>query len=111
MSKTNSNDKPQVQYPFTTKKQIADRVATSDKFAVQCLEILRERTATRKPGQKSYGFMSSHVKKAAALEHKDLEGIRALVGSYTKQLAAHFRAEEIAENPELEEVAKIFSAG
>ncbi len=109
-----SNDKIKVQYPFTTKAQIAAKIAADDDFACQCLGILQARTVSRQDGQKSWGLMSSHVKKGAALSENpqaDLPAVRAMVSSYTKQLAAHFRGEEIAADPSLAEVAKVFSAG
>ena len=110
-----SNDKKiSVQYPFTTKAQITARIASEDDFACECLEILQARTVGRTGSEKSYGLMSSHVKKGAALSENpsaDMPAVRALVSSYTKQLAAHFRAAEIAANPDLAEVAKVFSAG
>ena len=93
---------------------------------LECLQIMDARqtedeqaTLSTKWSNKR-GWMSSHAVwggklalKARTGELSDEEFSKAagMVCRYTKQLAAHFRAEAIAKNPALEAVARIFSAG
>src|ERR1700733_3529935 len=113
MSKKN---KVPVTYPFLTKSQIKARLSTDDAYVRECLAFLAERTASRQPGQKNSGFMSSHLKLGNALAAEpslvgdQLEAARTLVTSYAKQLAKSSREEAIANDPSLAEVARIFSS-
>lgn len=107
-------------YPFRSKASIKALLGTDDGFVREALVILGTRTAARTADDKAMGFMSSHLKAGTALATKIAGGeelseeeagkAREIALSYTKQLAAHFRAEQIAANPELEEVARKFSA-
>jgi hypothetical protein len=104
-------------YPFVTKRQILERLDNEPGYVVECLGVLAERHAQKSPGM---GFMSSHsatalklVAKVAdgELNDEETEQARSIVRRYTKQLAAHARAEQINSNPELAKVAEVFSAG
>ncbi len=112
-------------YPFITKSQIVARLATDNEFVVECLGVMLSRQTGYEQEQKTTvvrnraGFMSSHAKKGTALGIKAQgEGLteeeigesRELVSRYTKQLAAHFRAQAIATDPSLAEAARVFSA-
>ena len=116
MSKTNST-KATVQYPFLTKKQIEARLQGEPIFVAECLQILGERTAARQTGDKAMGFMVSHKEAGKKLlsvtegwNEEQVGAARKICLSYTTQLAKHFREQEIAANPDLAEVAKVFSA-
>lgn len=114
-------------YPFRTKKDILAQVAADPDFAKQCLVVIYDRQTGEEQEQKTTksrnarGFMSSHAVRGSELAVKIKSGetltdeesamATALAGRYGKQLAAHFRAEQIAAQPELAEVAKVFSAG
>jgi hypothetical protein len=113
------------QYPFATKKQIIERIASDDSFVLVCLATMLGRQTSHEVETKSTvtrnraGFMSSHAvrgttlaTKAAAegLTEAELSDARDLVSRYTKQLAAHFRQEAIAADPSLAEAARVFSA-
>ncbi len=112
-------------YPFLTKTQILSVIATDDEVMLQCLQLMdlrqtpdeRETLTTRY--KNACGWMSSHSVNAGNLAKKAREGAlsseetsqaRAIVMRYGRQLASHFRAETIALNPELKEVAAIFGA-
>ena len=112
-------------YPFVTKSTIKAQIASSDAFVLQCLAVMYSRQTAHEQETKSTlnrnraGFMSSHAVKGTTLAVKaagegltseETEDARALVSRYTKQLAAHFRAEAIAANPDLAEAARVFSA-
>jgi hypothetical protein len=106
-------------YPFLTKAQIAERLATDDHYVEVCLRVMANR---HEAGGPQSGWMSSHVKlggrlveelDAAAetgdiLSRESLTEARALVSRYTKQLAAQFRSDEISVNPELADEAACF---
>ncbi len=116
---------PGPKYPFRTKKEILEQVASDDAFAVECLQIMYERQTdhereTRSTNVKNArGFMSSHAVVGTALAVKfqeegftaeEMEQARGIVLRYGKQLAEHFREEAIRKDPGLNEVAKVFSA-
>jgi len=111
-------------YPFASKGSILAVIATDDVFAVECLQIMYARqTAFEQEtlstvSRNRQGFMSSHAVNGTKLARKSLaEGLTALeldqargiVCRYGKQLAAHFRAEAIGNDPSLAETAKLFS--
>lgn len=114
-------------YPFLSKSQIKSRIAAEPEFATTCLLVLDSRQTSDEHDEKTTkyknrrGFMSSHAVNGTKLADKarsgetltdeDMGRVQAMVVSYSKQLAAHFRAEAISENPELARVAEIFSAG
>lgn len=113
-------------YPFRTKKSILAQIATDDAFASQCLCVVYYRQTAHEQVEKTtkdrnaQGFMSSHAVRGSELAVKiladeeltdeDVGKVRELAGRYGKQLAAHFRAEQIQAEPGLAKVAEIFSA-
>lgn len=118
MSTNNSN-----LYPFMTKAQIKARIAEDTKFALHCLSVMDGRQTTGEREVKGTivknraGWMSSHAKRgtelaalaaAGTIDLDQVELARALVSHYTKQLAAHFRQEEIDRNPDLAATASCF---
>jgi hypothetical protein len=113
------------QYPFVTKSTIKARIASDDSFVLECLATLYSlQTASEQEAKNTVvrnrrGFMSSHAVKGSTLAVKaagegltseETEVARELCSHYTKQLAAHMRAEAIEANPELAEAARVFSA-
>lgn len=114
-------------YPFRSKRSILEQIAADDAFALHCLCILHDKQTEHEQATKStktknrQGFMSSHsvrgcelaekVKDNQALTDEEMGRTRSIVSRYGRQLAAHFRAEVIAGNPELAKVAEVFSAG
>ena len=114
-------------YPFRTKKSILAQIAADDEFAKVGLGIIYDRQTSHEQETKTTksrnarGFMSSHavrgselaikVRSGEELTDEDLGKVRAMASCYGKQLAAHFRAEQIAAQPELAVVAEVFSAG
>jgi outer membrane biosynthesis protein TonB len=117
--------KPKRPYPFATKNQIAADIESSTPFALACLQIMQSRQTSAEEETKATisknarGWMSSQAKRGTELATKarnegltveETEQARALVSRYTKQLAEHFRAEQIAANPELADIAALFSA-
>jgi len=116
----------QISYPFLSKAQIAARLAADTAFMLECLQIMysrqtsfeQEAKETRERNRR--GFMSSHAvngsllavkAKAEGLSEEETEKARGIVSRYTKQLASHFRQEAVRENPALQAVATLFSAG
>ncbi len=111
-------------YPFLTKKQIKDQIATDDDFVVQCLTVMHSRQTEHEVDSKTTkdrnkrGWMSSHavrgtemaikVASGESLNDEELIMARAMVGSYSKQLASHFRQAQLAKSPELAATAAIF---
>ena len=126
-------------YPFMTKAMIKARLLEEPDFMVESLLILHtlqteHEQATRSTlNRNKMGFMSSHavhgsriaekvkaglaqgdclgVVMATVLTVDDWAKVDSIAPRYTKQLAAYFRAREIAENPALAKVAALFSAG
>lgn len=111
-------------YPFVSKSQIKSRLATDNAFVLVCLAVMYSRQTAYEQDAKNTvvrnraGFMSSHavrgsnlaVKAAGeGLTEEETEAARDLVSHYSKQLAAHFRAEAIAADPSLVEAARVFS--
>lgn len=111
-------------YPFLTKNQIKNKIANDTEFAHECLLIIHARQTEDEKETKDTkwknrrGFMSSHAVRGTTLANKLLAGewlnpdeetmLTGIVGSYTKQLAAHFRQAALADRPELAEQAKVF---
>lgn len=114
-------------YPYATKKQIAERIATDFSYACSCLVVLWNRQTEYEQNTKTTlnrnhrGFMSSHavhgsrIAEALAsgtpgeeLPPEDQARVQTIVCRYTKQLAAHARAQADAENPELAAKAAAF---
>jgi hypothetical protein len=117
--------KPTVKaYPFRSKKQIVALIATDDGFACECLGIMYARQTAYEQEAKTTlnrnhrGFMSSHAVNGTTLAKKFLAGevlseeelakTRAIVSRYGRQLAEHYRLEDIAAKPELADAAAIF---
>ena len=116
---TNSN-----LYPFATKAQIKERIASDPEFARECLLVIHARQTEPEQERKETisrnkrGFMSSHAVRGTNLALKILGGeylnpeeeglVPSIAASYTKQLASHFRTQALAEKPELAEQAKVF---
>lgn len=119
-------ERPKYNYPFMTKAQI--KAAQDESFAtvMQHLAIIHSFQTTDEQGNKvtkwknRAGFMSSHASNGTRLVEKHSSGealtdedaalARKIAGSYTRQLALHFRAEAIEANPELSKIAEFFSA-
>ncbi len=113
-------------YPFRTKAQIREQIAGDDAYALHCLGVIYDRQTEHEQENKTTksrnarGFMSSHakagtelavkVREADEVSDEDVEAARELAGRYVKQLANHFRAEQIAADPKLAKVAKVYSA-
>ena len=111
-------------YPFMTKTQIKAQIAEDFQFACRCLIVIYNRQEAAEQATKEtifrnkMGFMSSHAVNGTKLAEAVLAGdrlnpddaakITAIAGSYSKQLAAHFRDEELAANPALKAQAKVF---
>lgn len=111
-------------YPFLTQKDIATRLAADFTFRLQCLDILVARQTSDEVEEKSTKYtnkrglrcseaawMPELARKLAVGEEVTSEEYDRLAGIlpvYRKQLAAHFRAEAIAANPELAEKGKVF---
>jgi len=120
-------DRPKYNYPFLTKAQIIaaqrgdDRVMLNHLAIVYSFQLVDEQSRETTVYRNRSGFMSSHAKNGTALAKKHLAGealtddelslARKIAGSYGKQLAAHFREEAIRANPDLAQIAEIFSAG
>ena len=114
-------------YPFRTKKDILAQVQTDGAFAQGCVGIIYDRQTSEEQVEKTTksrnarGFMSSHAVRGSELalrlrsgeevSEEDAAAAVVLASRYGKQLAAHFRAEQIASSPELQAVANVFSAG
>lgn len=110
-------------YPFRTKAQIVALVERDDAFMLQCLVVLYDRQTQFEQDQKTTldrnarGFMSSHSVNGSilavaaaerALTTEEIDKARSIVVRYGKQLAAHFRAEEINSNPDLAQTGAVF---
>lgn len=108
-------------YPFPTRCEIAVRVNADFAFAGECALVLEARTEQRAAGTappgKPWGWMSSERIVAGRLIAKmgvgmfsvdDEAKLTKLVGRYSRQLADHFRAIALVENPALSEAAEKF---
>jgi hypothetical protein len=113
-------------YPFMTKRQIKDRLATEPEFRLEALCVLHTLQTEYEQSTKStrdknrQGFMSSHavngsrvaekIKAGEELDADDWSHVDRIAPRYSRQLAVYFRAKAIAEQPELQAVAALFSA-
>lgn len=124
---TVSKKAPRVKYnyPFQSKAEI---LASQADFATCCEHLVQlYRAQTDEEQAKSdtivknrRGFMSSHAVNGSKLALKVIAGeelsgeeqdkVRGIVCRYGTQLAKFAREKKIAENPELKEIASIFSA-
>jgi hypothetical protein len=111
-------------YPFLTKAQIKQQIAEDDSFVVECLVVMHNRQTQHEQDAKTTqdrnkrGWMSSHAVRGTELALKVLGGedlseeelgkARVMVGSYSKQLASHFRQARLAEEPALAATAAVF---
>ncbi len=93
------------------------RIAADATFALSCVAILQAHHVARASGNAVAGWCASHARRATELAGRlaegeptaaDLEEATALASRYSKRLAAHFRAAELAERPELHAVAAVF---
>jgi hypothetical protein len=110
-------------YPFRSKASILAQIATDDTFMLQCLQVMHGRQLSFEQEQKSTvvknrrGWQSSHAHRGTTLAVKDqdvglspeeMRSAAELVGHYGRQLAEHFRSEQVAANPELSKIGAIF---
>ena len=114
-------------YPFLTKAQIRARLETEPGFRYEAMAILHTLQTEFEQNTKStrdknrQGFMSSHavngsrvaekIKAGETLTPEDEAIVQKIAPRYTRQLAIWFRAKAIVEQPELQAVAALFSAG
>jgi hypothetical protein len=114
-------------YPFLTKAQIKARLETEPGFRYEAMAILHTLQTEFEQNTKStrdknrQGFMSSHavngsrvaekIKAGETLTPEDEAIVQKIAPRYTRQLAIWFRAKAIVEQPELQAVAALFSAG
>lgn len=114
-------------YPFVTKNQIKARLESDYDFRLEAMVLLfrlqteyEQATSTTKDRNRQ-GFMSSHsvhgsriaklVMAGETLSDADVERVDAIAPRYSRQLAVWHRAQAIANDPALAEVARMFSAG
>lgn len=113
-------------YPFVTKAQIKEQLASDPQFRIQAMAILHtlqteHEQATRTTLNKNrQGFMSSHAVKGCKVAEKikagekltaeDMEVVDTMAPRYSRQLATYFRAKAIADDPALAKTAALFSA-
>jgi hypothetical protein len=105
-------------YPFLSRRQIRERIASEPAFVVQCFAILKERYERRAAlTGESAGWMASHASRATTLAMKLVVGnatekeraeAALLVAHYSKQLARVLRDREIAARPEVMAHAAVF---
>jgi hypothetical protein len=84
-------------YPFTTRRQILERIEAEPSFATECIAILQERHDRRGAGgNESMGWMASHASAATKLAarlasgeatEKDRLEAAKVASRYSKQLA------------------------
>jgi len=115
---------PARSYPFITRAQVAERIASDDDFAQMAIVLLHDRQtsfeqATRSTKDRNArGFMSSHavngsrlaekIASGAALEPEEMARAREIASHYTKQISAHLREEAKASSPELAEIGRLY---
>ncbi len=124
---TEATTKTATSYPFASKAQIKARLEEEPQYRYEAMVLLftmqtqYEQETAKTRSKNRIGFMSSHsvhgtriAKLIIASEPIDMEDevrILQIAPRYSRQLAAHLRAQEIAAKPELQEIARIFSAG
>lgn len=94
-------------YPFTSRRQILERIAAEPPFAHECVSIIEERK----------GWMASHRARASKLVARMAAGAPTaadyaealeLAARYGKTLARVFRERKLAARPELGTQAAVF---
>lgn len=108
-------------YPFVTRRELVARLESEPVFMKECAGVLQARTeqraAGRAPAGKAWGWMSSERVVAGRLTAKSKIGmlseeeeskLTALASRYSRQLADHFRALALVENPGLSAAAERF---
>jgi hypothetical protein len=111
-------------YPFVTRRELVARLESEPAFVKECAAVLQtrieQRTGGTAPAGKSWGWMSSERVVAGRLTAKSKIGmlsvdeeskLTALVSHYSRQLADHFRALALAEDPGLSAAAEKFGVG
>lgn len=114
-------------YPFLTKAQIKERLESDPQFRLEAMAILLalqteyEQQTSTTLNKNRQGFMSSHavngtrvarkINSGEELSSEDWRHVDAIAPRYSRQLAVFFRAKAIAEQPALQAVARLFSAG
>jgi len=99
-------------YPYVTKAQVKARLEEDADFRLQALLVLYRRQTEDERDEKDTkwknkrGFMSSHAVNGSQLAEKVIAGeelteeesgkVEGIVCKYSKQLTAHFRAEQTA---------------
>lgn len=113
-------------YPFVTKAQLKDRLASEPEFRKEAMVLLytlqteHEQATSSTLNRNRQGFMSSHavhgtrIAKAILANEEigseDWDRIDAIAPRYTRQLACYYRAKAIVDQPALAAIAGIFSA-
>ena len=98
-------------YPYVTKGQVKDRLESDADFRIEALLVLYRRQTTDEQEAKDTkhknrrGFMSSHavhgtriaelVISGAEISDEDQAKLDGIVVRYSKQLAGHYRAEQV----------------
>ena len=101
---------PQNSYPYVTKRQVKERLDADPDFRLECMLVLYrrqtedERDAKDTKHKNKRGFMSSHAVWGSKIAERLIAGEElteeevgkadAIAPRYSKQLAAHFRAEQ-----------------
>ena len=113
-------------YPFVTKAQIKARLLSSFEYRCEAIVLLHtlqtahEQATLSTLNRNHQGFMSSHsvkgskvamkIKAGEPLTIEDVETVDRIAPRYSRQLATFARAQAIANDPALAEVARVFSA-
>jgi|HubBroStandDraft_6_1064221.scaffolds.fasta_scaffold180191_2 hypothetical protein len=113
-------------YPFITKAQIKAKLAASFEYRCEAVALLHtlqtahEQATLSTLNRNHQGFMSSHsvkgskvamkLKAGEPLTAEDAETVDRIAPRYSRQLATFARAQAIANDPALAEVARVFSA-
>jgi len=111
-------------YPYMTKNQIADEVATNREFAITCLGILCQRQTddeleskttkhTNKRGLRCseaswMPALAATIHNGGEVSDDDWNRLHNVLPVYRKQLAAHFRAQQAEQNPDAAAAARVF---
>ncbi len=94
-------------YPFVTKNEVSQRIASEPAFALECVRLVDERR----------GWMASHKARAAKLAAKIADGnlspedfaeAVALAVPYARTVSRVLREKEMAESPQLAVQAAVF---
>jgi hypothetical protein len=111
-------------YPFYTKSQIKEKLATDFDFACSAVCVLytlqtnEERAVGAASGKDKRGFMSSHVVRGSKLANKiannevlnaaEKQQVFDIAKCYSKQIARYHREVMMREHPELAEIGKAY---